>query len=202
TCIVCQEETNASSLYGILGLVQPSKLLRHTPFDDKDYVFEAINCPENLDHKYDRSVPYGVASLACDVGVSESPIPSRHFSSKGFPSDSCRLGSYASTCGHLMHVKCFDTYFLSLEQRHQLQLARNHPENVSRKEFMCPLCKSLGNVLFPVVWKVKREIHSENLGEGDDLETWLRDKIGSIIEKFDINVELFASRSHVPLSDL
>ncbi|CAG8557563.1 5250_t:CDS:2, partial [Racocetra fulgida] len=202
TCIVCQEETNASSLYGILGLVQPSKLLRHTPFDDKDYVFEAINCPENLDHKYDRSVPYGVASLACNVGVSESSAPSRPFSSKGFPSDSCRLGSYASTCGHLMHVKCFDTYFLSLEQRHQLQLARNHPENVSRKEFMCPLCKSLGNVLFPVVWKVKREIHSENLGESVNFETWMCDKIGSIIEKFDINAESFASRSLVPLSDL
>ncbi|CAG8463021.1 15022_t:CDS:2, partial [Cetraspora pellucida] len=201
TCIVCQEETNASSLYGILGLIQPSKLLRHIPFDDKDYVFEAINCSENLDHKYDRSVPYGVASLAC-LGESGSSIPSSHFSSKGFPSHSCRLGSYASTCGHLMHVKCFDTYFLSLEQRHQLQLARNHPENVNRKEFMCPLCKSLGNVLFPVVWKVKKEIHSENLGESDDFESWLCDKIGSIIERFDMNVELLASRSLVPLSDI
>ncbi|CAG8715394.1 41333_t:CDS:2 [Gigaspora margarita] len=202
TCIVCQEETNASSLYGMLGLVQPSKLLRHTPFYDKDYVFEAINCPENLDHKYDRSVPYGVASLPYNVVESGSSIPFRHFVSKGFPSDSCRLGSYASTCGHLMHVKCFDTYFASLEQRHQLQLARNHPENVSRKEFMCPLCKSLGNTLFPVIWKVKKEIHYETLGENEEFKIWLCDKIGSVIEKLDINVELFASRSLVPLSDI
>ncbi|CAG8513156.1 17357_t:CDS:2, partial [Dentiscutata heterogama] len=202
TCIVCQEETNASSLYGILGLVQPSKLLRHTPFDDKDCVFEAINCSENLDYKYDRSVPYGVASLPYNVAGSESSATSSHFVSKGFPSNSCRLGSYASTCGHLMHVKCFDTYFASLEQRHQLQLARNHPENVSRKEFMCPLCKSLGNILFPVVWKVKKEIHSETLGENEEFETWLRDKIGSIIEKSDINIESVASKSLVPLSDI
>ncbi|CAG8826200.1 11727_t:CDS:1, partial [Gigaspora rosea] len=159
------------------------------------YVFEAINCPENLDHKYDRSVPYGVASLPYNVVESGSSIPFSHFVSKGFPSDSCRLGSYASTCGHLMHVKCFDTYFASLEQRHQLQLARNHPENVSRKEFMCPLCKSLGNTLFPIVWKVKKEIHYETLGENEEFEIWLCDKIGSVIEKLDINVELFASRS-------
>src|SRR5205814_1120782 len=111
TCIVCQEETNASSLYGMLGLIQPSSLLRRTPFDDKDYVFEVVNLTESLDVKYDRSVPYGVASSIYTNNVSSSSNassgPSHPLLSKGFPSKSCRQGLYASTCGHLMHVKCF-----------------------------------------------------------------------------------------------
>lgn len=27
---------------------------------------------------------------------------------------------------------------------------RNHPESIPRKEYICPLCKSLGNVILPV----------------------------------------------------
>ncbi|CAI2174520.1 3024_t:CDS:10 [Funneliformis geosporum] len=177
TCIVCQEETNASSLYGMLGLIQPSSLLRHTPFNDKDYIFEADDLPESLDFKYDRSIPFGVAS---SVYVNARPL------SKGFPSKSCRQGLYASTCGHLMHVKCFDTYFASLEQRHSLQLARNHPEDVKRKEFMCPLCKSLGNILLPIIWKVKKEVFPGIMETQEDYATWLRDKVGSGLEKLNL----------------
>ncbi|CAJ0823623.1 3994_t:CDS:10 [Entrophospora sp. SA101] len=175
TCIVCQEDTNSSSLYGMLGLIQPSTLMRRTPFNDNDFVFETINLPENLDNKYDRSMPYGVASslYSADDNSSKS---SRVLLSKGFPSDSCRLGMYASTCGHLMHVKCFDNYFLSLEQRHQLQLTRNHPEDVKRKEFLCPLCKSLGNVLFPITWKGKKEVFPGVLEVQEDFGTWINSK--------------------------
>ncbi|RIA96511.1 hypothetical protein C1645_707932 [Glomus cerebriforme] len=199
TCIVCQEETNASSLYGMLGLIQPSSLLRRTPFDDKDYVFEVINLPESLDFKYDRSVPYGVASsIYTDNSSSSSSGPS-HIS-KGFPSKSCRQGLYASTCGHLMHVKCFDTYFSSLEQRHQLQLARNHPEDVKRKEFMCPLCKSLGNVLLPIIWKVKKEVFPGILETKEDYNTWLRDKVGPGLEKLNSPALVFPSGSNLSFS--
>ncbi|CAB4385880.1 unnamed protein product [Rhizophagus irregularis] len=195
TCIVCQEETNASSLYGMLGLIQPSSLLRRTPFDDKDYVFEVVNLPENLDFTYDRSVPYGVASSIYNNDVTSSSEPS-HLS-KGFPSKSCRQGLYASTCGHLMHVKCFDTYFASLEQRHQLQLARNHPEDVKRKEFMCPLCKSLGNVLLPIIWKTKKEVFPGILDTQEDYDTWLRDKVGPGLEKLKSS---FSAGSNLPFS--
>ncbi|CAG8445258.1 4966_t:CDS:2 [Diversispora eburnea] len=191
TCIVCQEETNALSLYGMLGLIQPSKLLRRTPFEESDYVFEVINLPENLDKKYDRSFPYGVASSVYEAEESKgnnSNTPTRPLLSKGFPSNSCRAGLYASTCGHLMHVKCFDTYFTSLEQRHHMQLARNHPEDVKRKEFMCPLCKSLGNVIFPIIWKTKKETYPGILKTQEDFETWACDKIGPGLDKVNSNV--------------
>ncbi|RHZ54062.1 hypothetical protein Glove_431g29 [Diversispora epigaea] len=196
TCIVCQEETNALSLYGMLGLIQPSKSLRRTPFEDSDYVFEVNNLPENLDNKYDRSFPYGVASSVYEAEKSKSNnsgLPIRPLLSKGFPSNSCRTGLYASTCGHLMHVKCFDTYFASLEQRHLMQLARNHPEDVKRKEFMCPLCKSLGNVIFPIIWKTKKETFPGILKTKEDFETWTCEKIGPGLDKVNSNVHSISS---------
>lgn len=49
-----------------------------------------------------------------------------------------------------MHVECFDVYSFSVEQRHISQTQRNHAENIERDEFVCPLCKSLGNTLLPV----------------------------------------------------
>ncbi|CAG8595325.1 6037_t:CDS:2, partial [Acaulospora morrowiae] len=186
TCIVCQEETNASSLYGMLGLIQPSTLLRRTPFENSDYVFEVIELSENLDCKYDRST----RSLANPSSIN------------GFPSNSCRAGMYASTCGHLMHVKCFDNYFASLEQRHQLQLARNQPEDVKRKEFICPLCKSLGNVLLPVVWKSKKEVYPGVLKVDVDFNTWLCDNIGLGLEKVNENTHFTPSGSSMLLSSV
>jgi E3 ubiquitin-protein ligase UBR1 len=49
-----------------------------------------------------------------------------------------------------MHLDCFNAYTLSIRQRHRTQAARNHPESIPRKEYICPLCKSLGNVILPV----------------------------------------------------
>ncbi|KAL0057172.1 E3 ubiquitin-protein ligase ubr1, partial [Marasmius tenuissimus] len=41
-------------------------------------------------------------------------------------------------------------YSVSIRQRHRAQSTRNHPETIPRKEYICPLCKSLGNVIIPV----------------------------------------------------
>lgn len=41
-------------------------------------------------------------------------------------------------------------YFDATKTRHSLQLQRHQPENAVRHEFLCPLCKSLSNVLIPV----------------------------------------------------
>ena len=56
-----------------------------------------------------------------------------------------------------MHFSCFGSYIVSLEARHAQHPTRNHPEVLMRREFMCPLCKSLGNCLLPVVWTERVE---------------------------------------------
>jgi E3 ubiquitin-protein ligase UBR1 len=50
----------------------------------------------------------------------------------------------------MMHLECFHVYTVSIRQRHRSQATRNHPESIPRKEYICPLCKSLGNVILPV----------------------------------------------------
>ena len=50
----------------------------------------------------------------------------------------------------MMHLDCFQVYSVSIRQRHRAQATRDHPKGIPRKEYICPLCKSLGNVILPV----------------------------------------------------
>lgn len=142
TCIVCQEDVNDRSLpYGLLGLIQTSNIMRETPMNDSSLFNDICNMGSNLDVDWqDRQC-----------------LPDDADNVPGFPAQLHKTGLYASSCGHLMHIKCFEVYCTSIDSRHSSQLTRNHPENRSRKEFMCPLCKSLGNALLPVFWKGKKE---------------------------------------------
>lgn len=153
TCIVCQEDANDRSLpYGLLGLIQTSNIMRETPMDDTAVLNDMYRMGANLDVEWqDRQ---------CMDDDADS-VP-------GFPAQMHKTGLYASSCGHFMHIKCFEVYCTSIDSRHSAQLTRNHPENRSRKEFMCPLCKSLGNALLPVFWKGKKETFPGVLAKAKD----------------------------------
>ncbi|ORX55573.1 hypothetical protein DM01DRAFT_1382719 [Hesseltinella vesiculosa] len=141
TCIVCQEEVHERSApYGLLGLMQTSNILRETPMDQSQVYQDILHQGPTLSKQWpDNQI-----------------LPDNASTMSGFPSQLHKTGLYASTCGHLMHIKCFDEYCASIDSRHASQLTRNHPENRTRKEFMCPLCKSLGNMLLPLFWKGKK----------------------------------------------
>ncbi|KAI1315623.1 hypothetical protein EDD11_000575 [Mortierella claussenii] len=183
TCIVCQEEMSQSSEYGMLAYVQPSHVLRQTPMEDPQFLLEAVVSPLSLDVSATSIRPFGIASNfekhASNFKKQDESAPSSADSSRkqekwpgstpqpyrpqnvarGFPIPSHRRGLYTSSCGHLMHIKCFDTYVRSLQQRHEAQHNRNHPEDPAQREYMCPLCKSLGNLLLPIIWKGKKQTY-------------------------------------------
>ncbi|KAI8645793.1 hypothetical protein BD408DRAFT_480312 [Parasitella parasitica] len=170
TCIVCQEDANDRSLpYGLLGLIQTSNIMRETPMDDTFIFNDIYNMGANLDVEWqDRQ------SLDDDT----PSIP-------GFPAQLHKTGLYTSSCGHFMHIKCFEVYCASIDSRHSAQLTRNHPENRSRKEFMCPLCKSLGNTLLPVFWKGKKETFPGVLAKADDQDfsNFYKTDVSQIVSK-------------------
>lgn len=145
-CIVCQEGLDSSRAFGSLAFVQTSCLLRHTTDYDPaqpDYCLqEVLETPSSLDRDASALRPFGNAGRRIPVNVTGDGL------SKGFP-QSATYGLHASACGHLMHLECFETYYHSIEQRHLAQPTRCHPETIERFEFLCPLCKSLGNVLLP-----------------------------------------------------
>ncbi|EMD41464.1 hypothetical protein CERSUDRAFT_146440 [Gelatoporia subvermispora B] len=147
TCIVCQEELNASKSFGSLGLIQPSRLLRRFPDSYYQYLNEAIMAPSSFDRATDNPVDTSFPPVNAE-NKDVKARASHHFD--GFSSQHTRFGLHASICSHRMHLECFHVYNTSIRQRHRQQATRNHPESIARKEFICPLCKSLGNVMIPV----------------------------------------------------
>ncbi len=146
-CIVCQDELDATQSFGILGFIQPSRVIKRMPEARWDLLERVLQCPPSLDRQLSPTVPIADAPrLSSPPGVSPFGLT---------PSEETRFGLYGSVCGHLMHTECFGVYINSVEQRHLQQPTRNHPEVVERKEFLCPLCKSLGNIVIPLISRPK-----------------------------------------------
>lgn len=144
TCIVCQEELNNTRGWGALALIQPSRFLRRYPETQQGHMNDVLSAPENMDRP-------SVDPIDSSFPPVNAEAEARTVSLEGFPPQSTRFGLHASICTHLMHLECFVVYNVSIRQRHRTQTTRNHPESIPRKEYICPLCKSLGNAIIPVV---------------------------------------------------
>ncbi|KAL1310949.1 hypothetical protein AAFC00_001172 [Neodothiora populina] len=182
SCMLCQEETDDKRLYGTFAFIGPSRILRQTPVNDEDFVKEVLETPPSLDRSAEDIRPFGVAKGAeetfqkinADGSVS---VQKRQGLSKGFPKSENIEGPVVTSCGHLMHYNCFETYMVATERRHATQIARNHPERADSKEFLCPLCKALGNTFLPILWKDKRFGFPGALAKVDqtiDYDNWLK----------------------------
>ncbi|CEH14174.1 N-end rule pathway, recognition component UBR1 [Ceraceosorus bombacis] len=145
TCILCQEDLKRQRAFGSLALIQTSRVMRTTPRRQAHALQEVMDVPLSLDRggSNGRRVSQQDTYPAKE---NEARRPAQLFN----PVEDHRTGFHASTCGHSMHLSCFESYCKSIEQRHTQQIARNHPEVLGRHEFVCPLCKSLGNVLLPL----------------------------------------------------
>ena len=162
TCILCQEDTDDRRLYGTFAFFTESQILRQTDLQDPDFVREAFNTPDNLDRSAEDIRPFGVAHENREVvqKVNRDRVvfqAERQTIGKGFPSKLCRPGPVAIGCGHIMHYSCFEAYFDATVRRHHQQIARHAPEDTNRLEFVCPLCKALGNAFLPIIWKGQEE---------------------------------------------
>lgn len=154
-CMVCQEDCTSRVACGSMALIQPSKLVRLSPMNALPWLEEALDVPPNLDRTPLEQTGQNNNNDDDDTMMSDGPKlpstpPPQPTIPDSFPLNNFKFGLYTSTCGHLMHLDCFEGYTKTTENRHHSQAARNHPENVARREFNCPLCKSLGNVLLPM----------------------------------------------------
>ena len=154
TCIVCQEDLDGSRPFAALAMVQPTRLLRRSL--DSGHAHSLV-IPDRHSHKAAAFPPHEHFT---------GSEPSLVFN--GFPPSQTKFGMHASECGHMMHLDCFSVYTHSIRQRHRAQAQRNHPEHTQRKEFICPLCKSLGNAILPV------SVPEVHLGPDQTFAEWLR----------------------------
>lgn len=181
TCILCQEETDDQRLYGTFAFLGESTILRATPTDDPDYVREVITTPSSLDRSADDFRPFGVAGqnkqVVQKVTVDGHSISTeRQGLAKGFPHQPHGIkGPVSTSCGHIMHFSCFELYLAATLRRQAQQIARNHPERLRLQEFICPLCKALGNTFLPIIWKAKECAHEHELHATRGFADWLVD---------------------------
>lgn len=149
---------------------------------------EVIHTPHSLDQCADNIRPFGVAGdnhrkikkISRDGTVVELD---RQELAKGFPQGSTKSGPMATGCGHIMHYACFEVYLQATHRRHQTQIARNHPEEVEMKEFLCPLCKALGNAFLPIIWKGKTINYPGVLQPEDSFDEFLQNSFGLRVSK-------------------
>ena len=146
SCIVCQEDLNDSKPWGTLGLIQPSRLLRKHPDSQSAYLNELMGMQLSLDRSSQQPPPSTFPSVDANHHEDVTQFAPNF---DGFPAQYTRFGLHTSMCGHMMHMECFQVYSTSVRQRHRSHATRNHPENILRKEYICPLCKSLGNTILP-----------------------------------------------------
>ncbi|XP_012287219.1 E3 ubiquitin-protein ligase UBR2 [Orussus abietinus] len=69
---------------------------------------------------------------------------------------SYKLGAspHTSTCGHVMHAKCWQKYFdnvLAKENRRPYRLRQPASFDVEKHEYLCPLCECLSNTVLPLL---------------------------------------------------
>ncbi|KAF1985755.1 RING finger domain-containing protein [Aulographum hederae CBS 113979] len=191
TCILCQEETNDEKLYGTFSLIQESGILRQTPLTDTGgWLGEVNTCPDNLDKSAEAIRPFGVSGKnhrKVQKVTSDGTIilQDRQDLGKGFSPSSTRRGPVATGCGHIMHFSCFEVYITATQRRHNNQVARNHPEHLELKEFLCPLCKALGNSFLPIVWKGKPIEYPGVLQPDSIFDSWLTSQIHLQVAKLD-----------------
>lgn len=172
TCIVCQEELDETKLFGTLGLIQRANIQRFAEMENKEVLADILETSNRVNPWVPRE---------------EGEDKTTHFI--GFPTDAHRSGLDISSCGHLMHSECFDTYQKSVDNQLLNEISRMFPLSVSPKSrFLCPLCKALGNVLVPVVWKGKKEAYPGVMVPSTpyaDLSKTIKDTIADLKKKLD-----------------
>ncbi|TPX37695.1 hypothetical protein SmJEL517_g00734 [Synchytrium microbalum] len=164
-CIVCQEPTSGR-LYGTLCLLQKSSMLRQVDFADIDNVMDVLNKVQgSLDsgplEPADMAIPTSPGTPSGSKSAKTSGTSTSGETSKPFQAIDYRLaeaGFFISTCGHLMHTTCFESYIASIHTRHEsTHIRRLEPEDLRQQEFLCPLCKTLGNCLVPLAFPEAKE---------------------------------------------
>ena len=188
-CILCQEETNESKLFGTFALMTNSAIFRQTDITDQDYLNEVLSTPTSLDRSAEAVRPFGLAGQNRHQIVKRA-ADGHEFTAehqgigKGFPSELCARHPVSTGCGHIMHYSCFDAYNAATKRRQEHQIARNHPERVDLKEFVCPLCKALGNAFLPIIWKGKEEAYPGVLDTEASFDDWLEFGVGLSVSRF------------------
>ncbi|CDK26190.1 unnamed protein product [Kuraishia capsulata CBS 1993] len=188
-CILCQMTASDDEPFGFPSYVFDSAEFRYIPpANDKlydDYWFlKAFSHSPNLDARHpDMDIDRPIDEYLHRV-ESRNVIGPGYVSSEGSCSES---HSVTTSCCHGMHFSCYLEYVqTSSKTRRSSQVTRTIPEDFSKSEFLCPLCKSLNNVFVPVLYPGIRKPYIKapiNLSESETVWGYCNDLVSVSIEE-------------------
>ncbi|WBW73428.1 ubiquitin-protein ligase E3 (UBR family) Ubr11 [Schizosaccharomyces osmophilus] len=167
-CLLCQESCNEEAPYGMLGTINKSSFLRETA-NTKHILQELLTIPSNFNAQLpDR--PFGEKAEKVALHETKTRILGAYPVNHNFE------GIYVSSCGHLMHTQCFDTYANSRLLRRSdpsTYINDKHKTTPATRYFMCPLCGYLSNVIIPTAHTPRLCLRLNDFGADKDMEAFL-----------------------------
>lgn len=147
-CMLCQNTSQNNGPFGIIAHVSKSSEFRTVPFDNKYWFLKAFSDTANLDvdesekneNVFTEKWKNYIKKIDEDNVIGPGFKQAEHIDNK----------LVSQSCGHGMHFQCY-MVFLNSNKNKLNQITRNAPENIDHKEFLCPLCKAIGNMFVPIM---------------------------------------------------
>lgn len=150
-CVLCQLPDNEDSIFGIMTYITESRTTRTQPHEDEYWLAQAYSSDTpSLDVEQKPPSPGAQTRRWREVQgryVEKIIGPA-------FPNEHSHTTQIVTGCGHGVHFKCYQEHIQ--QQRQRPGLTRATPENVSKVEYLCALCRGLNNAFMPVMWKPNR----------------------------------------------
>ncbi|KAK9467241.1 hypothetical protein V1512DRAFT_152636 [Lipomyces arxii] len=190
-CILCRKPATENEIFGTIGFITESTLFRQTPFESSKLTVEAVCSVPDLDR------PEHVEDYNASENVAEEGSPF----DVGFPNSSVRKEPVAVSCGHIMHLSCYEDYKESIKSRQRQHVTRNPPENIEKGEFLCPLCRSLNNVFLPLIFKPVEKTFDKVLSTNVEFLDWIADDAWNTITQMQMCTDEWNDQKSPPSSD-
>lgn len=154
-CAFCHDDSNddGGNLLGLIGFHQKTRILAVAKEQCEMPSGESCTVAWPL-----RNLPQGShADRDCSTGIKEGRTLGESFIlNQQLLHGGVEVGEsvHLFFCGHSVHSRCFDRYFRSLKQTREetRDMFEGHTvPNLDKHEFLCPLCRRLANVVFPLI---------------------------------------------------
>ncbi|XP_073494949.1 E3 ubiquitin-protein ligase UBR1 isoform X1 [Phyllobates terribilis] len=157
-------------------------------------VLTCILCQEEQEVRLDKSTMVLTASVQKSTTLSQSRgIALIHSGDKFnplFTSPELSCGTYTGSCGHVMHVTCWQKFFEAVQMNSRQRLHSDLLYDLRYGEYLCPLCKCHCNSVIPIIPVMAEQVNSvdaETLGEVLSLSRWL-DVVGTRISGYNLKI--------------
>ncbi|KAM5130023.1 E3 ubiquitin-protein ligase UBR1 isoform 3-T3 [Mantella aurantiaca] len=107
-----------------------------------------------------------------------------------FTSPELSAGTFTGSCGHVMHVTCWQKFFEAMQANNRQRLHMDLIYDLGNGEYLCPLCKCHCNTVIPIIPIVAQQINSseaEALRQVLSLSCWL-DVVATRISGYNLKI--------------